>query len=68
MSQAQASGKSGAEKLQMVIAAIRAGAAEVHIEVSDADIDKLIDAVTELKQFFKDMKAADDLAKHKEGE
>ncbi|MBO7696990.1 MAG: hypothetical protein J6T10_30540 [Methanobrevibacter sp.] len=63
MAEAQTTGQPGEEKLQMVISAIKAGAKEADIEISDEDITDLIDSVKELKQFFKDMKAADEQAK-----
>ena len=60
---AQASGKSGAEKQEMVVNAIKAGAAELEIEVNDEDIAKLINSIKDLKNFFNEMKAADQAAK-----
>lgn len=63
MAEAQTTGQPGEEKLQMVISAIKAGAKEADIEISDEDITDLINSITELKQFFKDMKAADEQAK-----
>ena len=63
MAEAQTTGQPGEEKLQMVISAIKAGAKEADIEISDEDITDLIDSVKELKQFFKDMKDADEQAK-----
>lgn len=60
---AQASGKSGAEKQEMVVNAIKAGAAELEIEVNDEDVDKLINSIKDLKNFFNEMKAADHAAK-----
>jgi len=63
MAEAQTTGQPGEEKLQMVISAIKAGAKEADIEISDEDITDLINSIKELKQFFKDMKAADEQAK-----
>jgi len=60
---AQASGKTGAEKQEMVVNAIKAGAAELEIEVNDEDINKLINSIKDLKNFFNEMKAADQAAK-----
>lgn len=60
---AQASGKTGAEKQEMVVNAIKAGAAELKIEVNDEDINKLINSIKDLKNFFNEMKAADQAAK-----
>ena len=60
---AQASGKTGAEKQEMVVNAIKAGAAELEIEINDEDINKLINSIKDLKNFFNEMKAADQAAK-----
>ena len=60
---AQASGKTGVEKQEMVVNAIKAGAAELEIEVNDEDINKLINSIKDLKNFFNEMKAADQAAK-----
>ena len=63
MVEAQASGQSGEEKQKMVIRAIKAGAEELKIEINDEDIEALIESIKELKAFFKEMKAADSIAK-----
>ena len=63
MTEAQASGKTGAQKQEMVLVAVKAGAIEIGVEVNDEDIENLIDSIKELKQFFNDMKAADQAAK-----
>lgn len=60
---AQASGKTGAEKQEMVVNAIKAGATELEIEVNDEDINNLINSIKDLKNFFNEMKAADQAAK-----
>lgn len=63
MIEAQASGQLGEEKQKMVIRAIKAGAEELSIEINDKDIEALIESIKELKAFFKEMKAADSIAK-----
>lgn len=60
---AQATGKSGTEKQEMVIATIKAKAKELNVEINEQDIEKLINSIKGLKQFFNDMKAVDAVAK-----
>lgn len=62
MAEAQASGQSGAQKQEMVVAAVKAGAKELEIEINDEDINDLINSIKELKQFFNEMKEADKIA------
>ena len=60
---AQESGKTGEEKLNMVLDAVKAYAAENAIEVNDEDVKSLVESIKEFKEFFKEMKTADYTAK-----
>lgn len=65
MTEAQATGLAGRDKLIMVISAIKAGAKEAGIEINDADIEELAKSIAELKAFYNDMAEADEIAKSK---
>lgn len=65
MTEAQATGLAGRDKLIMVISAIKAGAKEAGIEINDADIEELAKSIAELKAFYNDMAEADEIAKNK---
>ena len=67
MAEAQATGLSGQDKLNMVIAAVKAGAKEANIETNEEDIKALIKSIGELKEFYKAMAAANEVAKNNLG-
>lgn len=64
MAAAQASGQSGPEKKEMVLAAIKAGAAEAGVVIDDEAVNKLCDSIDDLKNFFNEMKKADEASKN----
>ncbi len=66
MATAQASNEPGANKRAMVIEAIKAGAKELEIEIDENDINNLCNSIDDLKQFFNEMKVADQIQKNKE--
>lgn len=55
MKEAEASGKKGSEKQQMVIDAVVAGCKEAGIEVSEDDLKKLADYINETIGWFNNM-------------
>lgn len=55
MKEAEASGKKGSEKQQMVIDAVVAGCKEAGIEVSENDLKKLADYINETIGWFNNM-------------
>ena len=55
---AEQSGMSGADKKEMVIAAVKAGCAEAGIELDDEQLVRLADYIDEMIKYFNDMTAA----------
>lgn len=65
MAEAQATGLEGQDKLTMVINAVKAGAKEAGIKVDDEDVEALVKSIAELKEFYKEMAAANQIAESK---
>lgn len=55
MKEAEASGKKGSEKQQMVIDAVVAGCKEAEIEISEEDLKNLVKYINETIEWFNDM-------------
>lgn len=68
MKAAEASGKSGAEKQEMVIAAVKAGCAEAEIELDEEILNNLIKYIQECIAWFNDMNKKTKKAKKIKGE
>lgn len=55
MKEAEASGKKGSEKQQMVIDAVVAGCKEAEIEISEEDLENLVKYIDETIEWFNNM-------------
>lgn len=60
---AEATGKTGAEKKEMAISAVKAACAEAGIEITEESLSKLGDYIDELIAYFNNMSAANKAAK-----
>lgn len=60
MSEVQSLNICGEEKLQIVIKVLKTSALEMGVEIDDDTLKELVEGISELKQFFKEMKNADE--------
>lgn len=65
---AEATGKTGAEKKEMAISAVKAACTEAGIEITEESLSKLGDYIDELITYFNSMSAANKAAKAKKTE
>lgn len=60
---AEATGKTGAEKKEIAISAVKAACAEAGVEITEESLTKLGDYIDELIEYFNSMSAANKTAK-----